>query len=197
MNWLLVNTSVKAKYRNSILQKRNALGLTEALSLSKTILKVADLELNLSIIKTLGSYFSTRNEVNPEILTHTRIKKNLLTTFPRVGSNYSMRLIAPQNLMRLCKNKYDIFEPSDGEEIHPIDHEIIIIPTVGVDKNGYRLGYGGGYYDRFLESVIQSNNRPLLVGLIYDFQFIDDSINEAHDLKLDIVFSELQIKKFS
>ena len=139
MNWLLVNTSVKAKYRNSILQKRNALGLTEALSLSNTILKVADLELNLSIIKTLGSYFSTRNEVNPEILTHTRIKKNLLTTFPRVGSNHSMRLIAPQNLMRLCKNKYDIFEPSDGEEIDPIDHEIIIIPTVGVDKNGYRL----------------------------------------------------------
>jgi len=197
VNWLLVNTNVKAKYRNSILQKRSALGLTEVSSLSNTILKLADLELNLSIIKTLGSYFSTKNEVNPEILTHTRIKKNLFTTFPRVGSNHSMRLIAPQNSMRLCKNKYDIFEPSDGEEIHPIDHEIIIIPTVGVDKNGYRLGYGGGYYDRFLESVIQSNNRPLLVGLIYDFQFIDDSINEAHDLKLDIVFSELQIKKFS
>ena len=197
MNWLLVNASVKAKYRNSILQKRNALGLTEASSISNTILKVADLELNLSIVKTLGSYFSTKNEVNPEILTHTRVKKNLLTTFPRVRSNHSMRLIAPQNLMRLCKNKYDIFEPSDGEEIDPIDHEIIIIPTVGVDKNGYRLGYGGGYYDRFLESVIQSNNRPLLVGLIYDFQFIDDSINEAHGLKLDIVFSELQIKKFS
>ena len=48
------------------------------LSLSNTILKEADLELNLSIIKTLGSYFSTRNDlklVNPEILTHTRIKR--------------------------------------------------------------------------------------------------------------------------
>ncbi len=188
---------MKAKYRNSILQKRNALGLTEASNLSNTILKIADLELNLSMIKTLGSYFSTKNEVNPEILTHTRVKKNLLTTFPRVGSNHSMRLIAPQNLKQLCKNKYGIFEPSDGVEIHPIDHEIIIIPTVGIDKNGYRLGYGGGYYDRFLESVIQSNNRPLLVGLIYDFQFIDDSISESHDLKLDIAFSELQIKKFT
>ncbi len=197
MNWLLVNASVKAKYRNSILQKRNALGLTEASSLSNTILKIAELELNLSTIKTLGSYFSSKNEVNPEILTRKRLKKNLLTTFPRVGPNHSMHLIAPQNLMRLCKNKYDIFEPSDGDEIRPIDHEIIIIPTVGVDKNGYRLGYGGGYYDRFLESVIQSKNRPLLVGLIYDFQFIDDFINEPHDLKLDIVFSELQIKKFS
>ena len=197
MNWLLVNASVKAKYRNSILQKRNALGLTEASSLSNTILKEADLELNLSIIKTLGSYFSTKNEVNPEILTHTRFKKNLLTTFPRIGSDHSMRLIAPQNLMRLCKNKYDIFEPSDGKEIHPIDHEIIIIPTVGVDKNGYRLGYGGGYYDRFLESVKQRSNRPLLIGLIYDFQFIDESFNELHDIKLDIVFSEQQSKKFS
>ena len=95
------------------------------------------------------------------------------------------------------RNKYGIFEPSDGEEIHPIDHEIIIIPTVGVDKNGYRLGYGGGYYDRFLESVMKRNNRPLLIGLIYDFQFIDDSINESHDIKLDIVFSEQQSKKFS
>ena len=45
MNWLLVNASVKAKYRNSILQKRNALGLTEALNLSNTILKIAELEL--------------------------------------------------------------------------------------------------------------------------------------------------------
>jgi 5-formyltetrahydrofolate cyclo-ligase len=95
------------------------------------------------------------------------------------------------------KNKYDIFEPSDGDEINPIDHEIIIIPTVGVDQNGYRLGYGGGYYDRFLESVMERNNRPLLIGLIYDFQFIDDSINESHDIKLDIVFSEQQSKKFS
>jgi 5-formyltetrahydrofolate cyclo-ligase len=66
-----------------------------------------------------------------------------------------------------------------------------------VDKNGYRLGYGGGYYDRFLETTAQSNNRPLLIGLIYDFQFIDDSINELHDIKLDIVFSEQESKKFS
>jgi 5-formyltetrahydrofolate cyclo-ligase len=108
-----------------------------------------------------------------------------------------MSLIAPKDFKKLRKNKYDIFEPSGGDKVKPIDHEVIIIPTVGVDKNGYRLGYGGGYYDRFLESVMKRNNRPLLIGLIYDFQFIDDSINESHDIKLDIVFSEQQSKKFS
>ena len=107
-----------------------------------------------------------------------------------------MSLIAPKDFKKLGRNKYNISEPLDGDEIHPIDHEIIIIPTVGIDKNGYRLGYGGGYYDRFLESVKQRSNRPLLIGLIYDFQFIDDSFNELHDIKLDIVFSEQQCKKF-
>ena len=197
MNWFLVNTNVKTKYRQSILQKRNSLGPSEVSNLSNTILKNADLELSLSAIKTLGSYFSTNNEVDLEALTEMRLKRNLLTTFPRVEPNHSMSLIAPRDFQKLNKNKFEIFEPSDGDEINSIDHEIIIIPTVGVDQNGYRLGYGGGYYDRFLESVTQKNKRPLLVGLIYDFQFIDDSINELHDIKLDIVFSEHQRKNFS
>ena len=197
MNWFLVNTNVKTKYRQSILQKRNTLDSCEVLDLSKIILRSADSELSLSAIKTLGSYFSANNEVDLETLTNIRLKKNLLTTFPKIEPNYSMSLIAPNDFKRLRKNKYDIFEPSDGDEINPIDHEIIIIPTVGVDKNGYRLGYGGGYYDRFLESVTQTSNRPLLIGLIYDFQFIDDSFDELHDIKLDIVFSEQQSKKFS
>ena len=197
MNWFLVNTNVKTKYRQSILQKRNSLGPSEVSNLSNTILKNADLELSLSAIKTLGSYFSSNNEVDLEALTEMRLKRNLLTTFPRVEPNHSMSLIAPKDFQKLNKNKFEIFEPSDGDEINSIDHEIIIIPTVGVDQNGYRLGYGGGYYDRFLESVTQKNKRPLLVGLIYDFQFIDDSFNELHDIKLDIVFSEQQSKKFS
>ncbi len=197
MNWFLVNTNVKTKYRQSILQKRNSLGPSEVSNLSNTILKNADLELSLSAIKTLGSYFSSNNEVDLEALTEMRLKRNLLTTFPRVEPNHSMSLIAPKDFQKLNKNKFEIFEPSDGDEINSIDHEIIIIPTVGVDQNGYRLGYGGGYYDRFLESVTQKNKRPLLVGLIYDFQFIDDSINELHDIKLDIVFSEHQRKNFS
>ena len=197
MNWFLVSTNVKTKYRQSILQKRNSLGPSEVSNLSNTILKNADLELSLSAIKTLGSYFSSNNEVDLEALTKMRLKRNLLTTFPRVEPNHSMSLIAPKDFQKLNKNKFEIFEPSDGDEINSIDHEIIIIPTVGVDQNGYRLGYGGGYYDRFLESVTQKNKRPLLVGLIYDFQFIDDSINELHDIKLDIVFSEHQRKNFS
>ena len=197
MNWFLVSTNVKTKYRQSILKTRNALDSSEVKRLSKTILKNAYSELALEEVGTLGSYFAVKNEVNLENLNHQRSQKNLLTTFPKIEPNHAMNLIAPKNLKQLSKNKYDIFEPSDGFKIDPINHEIIIIPTLGVDKNGYRIGYGGGYYDRFLEPILQNINRPMLIGLIYDFQFIDDSINEVHDIKLDIVFSEKQSKNFS
>ena len=197
MNWFLVSTNVKTKYRQSILKTRNALDSSEVKRLSKTILKNAYSELALEEVGTLGSYFAVKNEVNLENLNHQRSQKNLLTTFPKIEPDHVMNLIAPKNLKQLSKNKYDIFEPSDGFKIDPINHEMMIIPTLGVDKNGYRIGYGGGYYDRFLEPVLQNINRPMLIGLIYDFQFIDDSINEVHDIKLDIVFSEKQNKKFS
>ena len=197
MNWFLVSTNVKTKYRQSILKTRNALDSSEVKRLSQRILKNAHSELALEEIDTLGSYFAVKNEVNLENLNPQRSQKNLLTTFPKIEPDHVMKLIAPKNLKQLSKNKYDIFEPSDGFKIDPINHEIIIIPTLGVDKNGYRIGYGGGYYDRFLKPVLQNINRPMLIGLIYDFQFIDDSINEVHDIKLDIVFAEKQSKKFS
>jgi len=197
VNWFLVSTNVKTKYRQSILKTRNALDSSEVKRLSQRILKNAYSELALDEIGTLGSYFAVKNEVNLENLNHQRSQKNLLTTFPKIEPDHVMNLIVPKNLKQLSKNKYDIFEPSDGFKIDPINHEIIIIPTLGVDKNGYRIGYGGGYYDRFLEPILQNINRPMLIGLIYDFQFIDDSINEVHDIKLDIVFSEKKSKKFS
>ena len=197
MNWFLVNTDVKTKYRQSILEARNALSSSEVLNLSSQIMKIADEKLALTDVKTLGSYFATNNEVDMENLNNNRRELNRITTYPVIGPNQSMKFIAPKNSERLNKNKFNIFEPSDGNEIAPMMHKVIIVPTVGIDSNGYRLGYGGGYYDRLLMPILQNKKRPLIIGLIYDFQFINEAINEAHDIKLDMVFSEKKIQEFS
>ena len=197
MNWFFSkHAKVKSKYRQSILNIRNALSSSEVSSLSKEIVKNVNAKFSLDEVGILGSYFSVNNEVDLTAINKKRFNENRLTTYPKIGPNHSMNLIAPKSFEQLIKNKYDIYEPSDGDAINSMEHEIIIIPTVGVDKNGYRLGYGGGYYDRYLESVHRNSNRPLLIGLIYDFQLIDDSIDEIHDIKLDVVFSETQIKNF-
>ena len=197
MNWFLVNTDVKTKYRQSILEARNALSSSEVLNLSSQIMKIADEKLALTDVKTLGSYFAANNEVDMENLNNNRRELNRITTYPVIGPNQSMKFIEPKNSERLNKNKFNIFEPSDGNEIAPMMHKVIIVPTVGIDSNGYRLGYGGGYYDRLLMPISQNKNRPLIIGLIYDFQFINEAINEAHDIKLDMVFSEKKIEEFS
>ena len=197
MNWFLVNADVKTKYRQSILEARNALSSSEVLNLSSRIIKIADEKLALTDVKTLGSYFAANNEVDMENLNNNRRELNRITTYPVIGPNQSMKFIAPKNSERLNKNKFNIFEPSDGNEIAPMMHKVIIVPTVGIDSNGYRLGYGGGYYDRLLMPILQNKKRPLIIGLIYDFQFINEAINEAHDIKLDMVFSEKKIQEFS
>ena len=197
MNWFLVSANVKTIYRQSILQGRAALNASDITQLSESILKLAHKGLDISTCEALGGYFAANNEVSIEAIIKTRLQKKLTTTFPVISSNQSMAMVNPENLKKLSKNKFNILEPVSGNEVLPMEHDMIIVPTVGVDKNGFRVGYGGGYYDRLLKPILDRKNRPLIIGLVYDFQLIDDLINEEHDIKLDVVVTEKQVINFT
>jgi len=197
VNWFLVSANVKTIYRQSILQGRAALNASDITQLSESILKLAHKGLDISTCEALGGYFAANNEVSIEAIIKTRLQKKLTTTFPVISSNQSMAMVNPENLKKLSKNKFNILEPVSGNEVLPMEHDMIIVPTVGVDKNGFRVGYGGGYYDRLLKPILDKKNRPLIIGLVYDFQLIDDLINEEHDIKLDVVVTEKQVINFT
>jgi len=197
VNWFLVSANVKTIYRQSILQGRAALSASDITQLSESILKLAHKGLDISTCEALGGYFAANNEVSIEAIIKTRLQKKLTTTFPVISSNQSMAMVNPENLKKLSKNKFNILEPVSGNEVLPMEHDMIIVPTVGVDKNGFRVGYGGGYYDRLLKPILDKKNRPLIIGLVYDFQLIDDLINEEHDIKLDVVVTEKQVINFT
>lgn len=197
MNWFLVSANVKTIYRQSILQVRAALSASDITQLSESILKLAHKGLDISTCEALGGYFAANNEVSIEAIIKIRLQKKLTTTFPVISSNQSMAMVNPENLKKLSKNKFNILEPVSGNEVLPMEHDMIIVPTVGVDKNGFRVGYGGGYYDRLLKPILDKKNRPLIIGLVYDFQLIDDLINEEHDIKLDVVVTEKQVINFT
>jgi 5-formyltetrahydrofolate cyclo-ligase len=197
VNWFLVSANVKTIYRQSILQVRAALSASDITQLSESILKLAHKGLDISTCEALGGYFAANNEVSIEAIIKTRLQKKLTTTFPVISSNQSMAMVNPENLKKLSKNKFNILEPVSGNEVLPMEHDMIIVPTVGVDKNGFRVGYGGGYYDRLLKPILDKKNRPLIIGLVYDFQLIDGLINEEHDIKLDVVVTEKQVINFT
>ena len=95
-----------------------------------------------------------------------------------------MRFCAWAPGQALREGPYGIAQPADcGTEVEP---DVLLVPCVGFAEDGLRLGYGGGYYDRYLE------HRPqvLTVGLAYDACRIEGLAAQAHDRPLDLVLTE-------
>mgnify|MGYP001217495972 FL=1 len=95
------------------------------------------------------------------------------------GKSLVFRAYAPGD--RLERGVWNIPVPAAGEPVLP---DIVISPVVGVDPQNYRLGYGGGFYDRTLAAM---PFRPLVIGIGYDLQRIETIHPQAHDIAMDRV----------
>lgn len=84
----------------------------------------------------------------------------------------------------LAPDRYDIPTPTDGAFLTP---NVLLLPVNAVDDAGYRIGYGGGFFDRTLAAL---SPRPLAIGVGFDFQRIADARPQTHDLPLDAVVTE-------
>jgi 5-formyltetrahydrofolate cyclo-ligase len=84
----------------------------------------------------------------------------------------------------LSRGVYDIPFPSDGEVVRP---SVLIVPLLGFDRSGYRLGYGGGYYDRTLAAA---DPRPLTIGVGFEIGRLETIFPLAHDLPMDAIVTD-------
>ncbi|MBV8210830.1 MAG: 5-formyltetrahydrofolate cyclo-ligase [Burkholderiaceae bacterium] len=84
----------------------------------------------------------------------------------------------------LIKGPFDVWIPDTDQRIDP---QLLLIPCVGIDRNRYRLGYGGGYYDRTLAVM---SPRPITAGVGFDCARIETIDPKPHDLQLDVAFTE-------
>ncbi len=115
-----------------------------------------------------------------------------------LGDRYCLPCIQPDRSLRfapwwvgepLQPNRFGIPEPADVEPLAPEQLDVVLLPLVGFDRRGNRLGSGAGFYDRsfaFLREQ-QRPTRPLLVGVAYAFQEVDALPVEPWDVPLDYV----------
>ena len=87
----------------------------------------------------------------------------------------------------LVPDRYGIPTPNAGAFIRP---EALLLPVNAFDAAGYRLGYGGGYFDRTLAALYSPSQRPLAIGVGYELARVDSIRPEAHDLPLDAIVTE-------
>jgi 5-formyltetrahydrofolate cyclo-ligase len=88
---------------------------------------------------------------------------------------------------RLEKGVWNIPIPADGAEIVP---EVVLAPVVGFDRQGYRLGYGGGFFDRTLAAL---PTKPLVIGVGYTSQAIPTIHPQPHDIAMDRIVTESRL----
>ena len=86
----------------------------------------------------------------------------------------------------LVINKYGIPEPISNKVKYP---DILLVPLVAYDKNLNRIGYGGGFYDRYIKKI-KKNKKIITIGLAYSFQKVKKMPINEYDIKLDFIVTE-------
>ena len=136
----------------------------------------------------VGSYLPFRNEFPTKLLNDELNKLNFNLSLPCINKNdSSMTFRNYTSDSSLVPNSYGILEPSQNAEM--VTPSIIIVPLVAFSLDGYRLGYGGGYYDRYIEKNLE-NKDLIIIGLGFSFQKYDELPNENHDQKLNWILTE-------
>lgn len=91
----------------------------------------------------------------------------------------------------MTTDRHGIPIPAGDGEVSP---DVVLLPLVAFDEQGYRLGYGGGYFDRTLAA---GANRPLAVGVGFELARVDTIHPAVHDLRLDAIVTEAGVRRFT
>ena len=147
-------------------------------------------------INVISSFISIYSEINTNSLNKYLIKKEKNLCLPVVLSKDKHLIFKKYNNNdELVKGNYNILQPPEKNEI--LIPEILFIPCLAFDNKGYRLGYGGGYYDKTLNFLKKENKNFISVGYAFDEQKVERLPIDNHDIKLNYVMTEKNIYSFS
>ena len=113
-------------------------------------------------------------------------KYNYPISLPKIKKNNQMDFFHWSTKDPLQINKYGIPEPISNEIKYP---SILLVPIVAYDKNLNRIGYGGGFYDRYINKIKKRKN-IITIGLAYSFQKVKKIPINKYDKKLDFIITE-------
>ena len=139
--------------------------------------------------KIIGAYYPFNYEFNILDILETFEKKNYILSLPKITKNNEMNFFKWSKSEPLKINKYGIPEPISEKRIDP---NVLLIPLVGFDDQLNRLGYGGGYYDRYI-SKIKIKDKLLKIGVGFSFQKVKKLPVNNYDKKLDCIITEKKI----
>ena len=177
------NNAEKKSLRNLLLEKRD--------NTSFDMMKIASHNIQKSLkninefknAKKIGVYYPIGSEIPTQDIIQELLSNGKDVFLPRViEENLEFRKI--KDFSSLEKGRFDILEPKeDCEKDNCLD--VILVPTVAISPKGVRLGYGYGYYDRFL-----AINKSTTISLTLEKQIVKSIPREKHDIIIDWIVTE-------
>jgi 5-formyltetrahydrofolate cyclo-ligase len=179
----LENNSEKMSLRKLLLARRDGTSSDLMNIASKKILKKLQKIESFRNAQKIGSYYPLGSEVLTQDIMQEAISDGKEIFLPKViGKNMEFRKIV--NFSNLECGSFDIMEPRDE---CPIDNnlDVLLVPTIGISPKGVRLGYGHGFYDRFL-----AQNKITTISLTLEKQIIKNIPRSNHDVIIDWIVTE-------
>ena len=140
----------------------------------------------------VGSYVDYNFELSTNSINKYLIENNINICLPKINSqSKEINFFKFSTGTKLIKNKYNILEPEVTNEI--IFPKLVLVPLLAFNESGFRLGYGGGFYDKYFSS--QEEKDIIKVGLGFSFQKVNQIPIESHDQKLDWILTESYLYK--
>lgn len=158
---------------------------------------------SLAHAKKIAVYLAQQGEADLTDFIHLAWKSKKRIFLPVLTPPALIRMRFAHYHPRSCliPNRFHIPEPVAGASsiLRAPQLDIVLMPLVGFDKKGHRLGMGGGYYDRTFSFRLHRQlwRKPLLVGIAYDFQEISELKSEPWDVPLDIVVTPTRVLYFT
>ena len=147
------------------------------------------LKINRFNLKNIGGYYPSNYEIDDLHILDLLEKKNFKVSLPIIKKNNQMNFYSWLRNDPLKINKFGIPEPVSSKISYP---DILLVPLVAFDSRLNRLGYGGGYYDRYIEKL-EKIKMVIKIGLAFSFQKISSIPVNQNDKRLDIIITEKEI----
>lgn len=185
----------KSLLRKEVLHKRNSMSHFEISMKSKLIQQKLIESPVFNQSKSIGLYLAIGSEVQTREIINYALDLGKTVLLPRIMSNDLRFYVVDQKDFE--KNSFDVnrFGIKEPKIDKPADFiDLLIIPGIVFDTYGFRIGYGYGYYDKYLTI----NKFSKSIGLAYDFQFIKKPIPILpHDRKIDVLITESGFNVFN
>lgn len=183
--------------RASLRARRKALTAVERIAAAESVAERLDQLPGFAADTRVAGYWAIDGELPLHVVVGRLSQRGQQYCLPRICGPRQLSFVPWRAGAELASNRYGIPEPVCTEQdlLAPQALDIVLLPLLGFDRRGYRIGYGGGYYDAsfaFLRDRAEAGN-PLLVGIGYAAQQLDAIAFEEWDVRLDYVATENEL----